>query len=136
MLSNRYNPGEVVAIEDYGRVYDAWIAPDGRMLHVPPCGHETVARFIFGRSVWEAERAGYAHLSEYDFVGGYDRLTEAQVNTILLYCTACSRPVPDWCFAYNDAPIENKRDYSMSNKYSTTISKRKLRELFYPNNGD
>lgn len=136
MLSNRYNPGDVVAIEDYGRVYDAWIAPDGKMIYVPMCGHERIALSFFSCSVWEAEKAGYVHLSEYDFIAGYDRLTEAQVSTILLYCTACSRPVPDWCFAYNDAPVENKRDYSMSSKYRTGMSNRKLRALFYPNNGD
>lgn len=136
MLLDQCKSGDVIDVEDYGRVYDAWITPDGSMIYVPMCGHERVAYFLFGLSVEAAERAGYVHLSEYDFVGGYDRLTEAQVNTILLYCTACSRPIPDWCFAYNDAPVENKHDYSMSNKYCTIISNRKLRELLYPNNGD
>lgn len=135
MPSNCYNPGDTVDVEDYDYLSDAWITPDGRMLYVPMCGHREFALLLFGHSVTAAERAGYVHLSGCCFVGGYDRLTEAQVNTIMLYCSASNRSIPDWCFAYNDAP-EEKRDYSMSNAYRTGMSNRKLRALFYPNNGD
>lgn len=132
MLAN-YQPLDIISTDDYGHVLYAWIAPNGCMLYVKEEGHGESSRLLGFMSVTAAERAGYIHLSGGMFVDGYASPTKEQIDTVLLYCSAMGRRIPDFVEL---SPIPPITEPTMSNKYRTGMSNRKLRELFYPNNGD
>lgn len=126
--------GNIIQPSEYHAVRDAWVALDGTLYSVVACGHYNMAVSTWGfDDVWQCERAGYIHISEYKFVNEIDpKPTSAQIDTLLLWCQAHSKPVPDWAVY----PEEVVQDHRISNSYRTGISSRKMRDMLYPNSGD
>jgi hypothetical protein len=131
-VGKAYFAGSIVNVEDYKNVCDAWIAHDGSMIYVTPEDHDEVAWSMFGMTVDGAEQHGYIHLSYGSFVYYITppRPTDAQVNTVLLWCAARCRNVPDWCVR------ETQAVQAMSSSYRAMLRTKAARDMFYPNSGD
>lgn len=127
-----YNLGDIVLVEDYDVVSNAWIAVDGTMYYVTTCDHDDLAH-KWGSSVDDCERKGYIHLSYSQFVNfETPKPTKQQVDTIMLWCSACNVPVPAWAIPL---PERYTNPTSISNRYLYNMT-RKQRDIFYPNSGD
>lgn len=128
-----YKVGDIIQPCDYVDNTNAWVGRNGNMYYVEPCGHAELAMRWGYYDTLNCEIAGYIHISCGNFVN-YDlpSPTKSQVDTILMWCAARGKPVPQWAMLEHEhaAPVT-----PMSNTYMYKLN-RKQRDIFYPNSGD